>query len=112
VRRVKIPDISGALSETADGTVLAIEVSAGSKKAQFPAGYNPWREAVGCHVHAPPHEGKANRDVVSVIAEGFGIPSNRVQIVSGSRSSYKKVLIAGIGMESVKDYLLKFLDRN
>lgn len=95
-------DISGALTETPDGTIIAIEVSAGSKTELFPSGYNPWRKTAGCMVSAQPVGGKANMAVIGLIASMLGISRNEVRILAGASSSQKKVMVQGLSAEEVK----------
>ena len=93
------------VQETPDGIIITIEVSAGSKKAQFPDGYNPWRKAFGIAVKAPPVEGKANKAIVELIAGHFHLPVHAVTILSGQTSSVKKVRICGISRQQIIDLI-------
>ena len=95
----------GLCQETADGIIITIEVSAGSKKALFPDGYNPWRKAFGIAVKAPPVEGKANKAIMELIAGHFHIPVHAVTILSGQTSSVKKVRICGISRQQIIDLI-------
>jgi uncharacterized protein (TIGR00251 family) len=105
-------DISPAVSRTDDGAVLTIEVSAGAKRAVFPSGYNEWRKAVGCSVRAPAQEGKANREVIAIIAETLGIPRKNVRILSGETSSLKRVQVEGEDPGELVRQLTRALDRS
>ncbi len=96
-----MPGIADALSEDQNGTIIAIEVTAGGKKAEFPAGYNEWRKQIGCRVSAPATGGKANRAVIELIAETLGQPVASVSILSGTTSSHKRILVTGIGKADV-----------
>ena len=89
-------DITPALAGSDGGTILILEVSAGSKRASFPSGYNEWRRAVGCMVRAQAIGGKANLEVVRNLAAFFKLPTNRIRIVSGAASPLKKVFIEGL----------------
>ena len=67
---------------------LRLRVSAGSSR----------RRALGVHggalklsVKAPPEKGRANRDVVSLVAETFGLAPSDVTILSGETSPDKVV---------------------
>ena len=104
-------DISPAVSQTDDGAVLTIEVSAGAKRAVFPSGYNEWRTAVGCSVRAQAQEGKANREVIAIIAETLGTPRRNVRILAGETSSLKRVLVEGLDQEELVRQLTLALDR-
>lgn len=90
-----------ALSEDREGTIIAIEVNAGSKTSVFPDGYNLWRKAIGCRVAASPIEGKANRAIIRLISDALHIPVSSISIQSGSTSSQKRVLIKGLDKEGV-----------
>ncbi len=84
-----------------------LDVHAGSRREEFPAGVNVWRSAVGCSIRAPPVEGKANKAIVSLVSSVLGVPKSSVTIVSGQTSSVKRVCIAKLD----KDTLVKALDR-
>jgi len=98
-------DIMPALSCSDKGTIITIEVSAGSKKASFPAGYNGWRKAVGCRVRAPALEGRANKEVIAVISETIGIEKTCISIISGSNSPVKKILVEGLTPDQIRSVL-------
>ena len=93
---VNVPSLGDAISETENGTIITIEVTAGGKKNAFPAGFNGWRKTIGCCVTAPAVGGKANRAVVAIIAQTLDLPENAVQIQSGAKSQIKRVIIQGI----------------
>ncbi|OGY96581.1 MAG: hypothetical protein A2128_00850 [Candidatus Liptonbacteria bacterium GWC1_60_9] len=46
-------------------------------------------------VREPAREGKANRAIEAALAEHFGVPSSRVEIVSGHHGRVKVVEIVG-----------------
>jgi uncharacterized protein (TIGR00251 family) len=98
-------DFTKAIQSADRGTVLAIEVTPGSRANLFPAGFNPWRDAVGCQVTSPPVEGKANKAVLSLIADSLGIPRTRVSLLSGSGSSRKKILLEGVSAADLAAFL-------
>jgi hypothetical protein len=103
--------MADALFDDHDGTLLVIEVSAGTKSDLFPAGYNTWRKAIGCRVAAPAVEGKANKAVIRLISTTIGMPLSAVSIVSGLTSSQKKVRIAGITKAQLTGLLCSESDR-
>jgi len=102
-------DISPALSSSDKGNIITIEVTAGSKNACFPAGYNAWRKAVGCRVRAPALEGRANKEVIAVVSEVVGIEKTCVRILSGSASPIKKILVEGLTPDQLGSVLSVFL---
>jgi uncharacterized protein (TIGR00251 family) len=90
-----VPSLADAISETKNGAILAIEVTAGAKQNVFPAGFNEWRKTIGCRVTAPAVEGRANNAVISLIARTFTLPESAVRIQSGARSPVKRITISG-----------------
>jgi len=91
-----MPDIADALLEERNGTIISIDVTAGAKEELFPAGYNEWRKAIGCRVTAPALEGRANKAIITLIAETLDLPVSSITIQSGATSSQKRVLVAGL----------------
>jgi uncharacterized protein (TIGR00251 family) len=105
------PDgIRQAVTAREQGTLLTIEVTAGSKTESFPSGYNVWRKAAGIQVKAPAVEGKANKAIISLVADTLDVPKTSVQIVSGQTSSVKKILISGMNPEILVDRLVHLLN--
>lgn len=101
-------DFSQALSPSKNGTVITVEVSAGSRRDCFPSGFNPWRKAIGCQVTALPLEGKANKAVIENIAVILNVPTSRVRIISGSTSTTKRILVMGVNCNEI-DKILRSL---
>jgi uncharacterized protein (TIGR00251 family) len=93
--------IADAITDTDDGAVIELEVSAGSRRDRFPAGYNAWRHAIRIEVRAPPAGGKANRAVVSSIASALQLPPSRITILTGHTSTQKRVRVEGKSADEV-----------
>ena len=51
-------------------------------------------------VRAAPERGKANDEIVDVLAEFFDVAAQSVQIVSGETSRNKRVRIAGLSIDT------------
>jgi uncharacterized protein (TIGR00251 family) len=100
-------DIREALRASEQGTIISLEVTPGSRNDIFPAGFNPWRKAIGCSVTALPLEGKANRAVAGLVAAALGIARSRVSVISGATSHQKKVLVTGMDPVTIADILEK-----
>ncbi|WOF16004.1 YggU family protein [Methanoplanus sp. FWC-SCC4] len=102
-------EFDDAVMDYEDGILISLDVSAGSKKTIFPAGYNCWRSAVSCKIKAPPVEGKANKMIISAVASYFSVHNNDVSIISGTTSSSKRVYVKGISKKNAVEILLKSL---
>jgi hypothetical protein len=100
-----MPDMSDALFEDRRGTIIALDVTANAKNDAFPAGYNVWRNAIGCRVTAPAVEGKANQAIITLVSEILGVHAAAVSIQSGATSSQKRVLVAGMNKKDLLERL-------
>ena len=94
-------DFSDALVSHPDGCLIALEVSPNARRERFPDGYNPWRQAIGCAITAPPLEGRANRAVIALLAGTFGVKKGQVEVVAGATSTQKRVLVRGRSVDEV-----------
>ncbi len=56
-------------------------------------------------VAAPPEKGKANKALIKIMAETFGLPKNRVSIEQGQSSHHKIVLLHGTNADDVRNRL-------
>ena len=80
------------------GTLLTIRAKTRSKSP----GIILEDDAMCCvYVKAPPIRGKANIEIVKVIAKRLNIPTPNVRIVSGEKTSTKTLLIEGITPQAV-----------
>jgi len=98
-------DYRGALVSTREGTVIALDVTAGAKETAFPRGYNAWRRNIIFSVREPPEGGRANAEILRYLSEFFSLPQSRIRILSGASSHRKKVLIEGMEPERVLELL-------
>jgi uncharacterized protein len=57
-------------------------------------------DAVELCVAAPPRDGEANKAVVEVLSGVLGVPKSTLQVVRGSKSRDKVVLVQGVALAS------------
>ena len=50
-------------------------------------------DALKLRINAPPVDGKANAHIIAVLADTFGVPKNRVELVSGGTGRRKRFRI-------------------
>jgi uncharacterized protein len=60
---------------------------------------------------APPVEGRANEELIRLLAELFGAPRQRIAILSGQTSKNKVVSVSGISVDEASRVLAGALDR-
>ncbi|MGA2217421.1 MAG: DUF167 domain-containing protein [Terracidiphilus sp.] len=87
----------GFVRETAGGVTLAVRAQPGAKKTAIIGVYGEGASAqLKIAVQAPPVEGKANAALIDFLAELFGLPRNRVELVSGEFNRSKVFLLHGL----------------
>lgn len=72
---------------------IALKVVPGSRKSQV---VGPYGDRLKIKVAAPPEDGRANKEVCSLIAEACGVPVKNVTVLSGAASPEKVVRVAGL----------------
>ena len=89
-------DISNAIRKHPNGVILSIFVTPQSSESLFPAGYNQWRRCIEIKVQSPPSDNKANNEVIKLLTSFFGVSNKDIEIISGSHSRLKQVLVKSI----------------
>ncbi len=84
-------NVAAALEEQSNGTLISVRVSTGSDSARFPAGYDQWRHQIEARVTAAPQQGKANRELLELVAGFFDVASNEVTLARGHTSREKRI---------------------
>lgn len=72
---------------------LKIKVEPRSSRSEVVGQYG---EALKVRLTSPPVEGKANKELVEVLAREFGISKKDVEIISGQSSKNKIVRLTGV----------------
>ena len=79
---------------------IVVHVTPGSSRSDVLPG-DPWR----AHVHARATDGRANEELVHVLAAWFHVSPSHVRIVSGQTTRDKRVEIVGVDAPVVKESL-------
>ncbi|WP_292467191.1 DUF167 domain-containing protein [Methanolobus sp.] len=94
-----------ALKEVDAGVIIDIEVTPGSKSLCVPSGYNHWRKRIEVRLSQNAQKGKANEQLIGILADIFGLRSSAISIVSGMHNSKKSLLLENIEYVVVVDVL-------
>ena len=78
--------------ETDRGVAFRIRVLPRSSKCEL-AGLHG--DALKIRITAPPVEGAANAHLVRFLAEEFGVPASRVEVIAGHAGREKRVRVTG-----------------
>ena len=60
-------------------------------------------EYLKVRLKSPPVEGKANRELVEVLAKVLGVSKGQVEIISGVKGRVKEVMLSGVRPEKLED---------
>nr|WP_084324046.1 DUF167 domain-containing protein [Methanolobus tindarius] len=82
-----------ALKEVDSGVIIDIEVTPGSKVLCVPSGYNLWRKRIEVRLSQNAQKGKANEQLISALADLFGLRSSEISFVNGMHNSKKSLLL-------------------
>lgn len=78
------------IRETNDGVALAVRAQPGATKTAIVGVYGEGATAeLKIAVHAPPIEGRANKELIPVLAEKFSLPRSSIQLAPGELSRGK-----------------------
>ncbi|HII07018.1 MAG TPA: hypothetical protein HA349_06820 [Methanotrichaceae archaeon] len=106
------PDqILEAIDTHPQGVLIRFEVSPGSNRLEIPSGFNPWRRSFEAKLTEKPIKGKANLQLTRALADLLGVPGERVQVISGQKSSRKVVLVLGLDADGAAELLAGFGSR-
>ena len=81
------------LQSDGDGVRLSVKVAPGASRSRVAGVFD---RALRVAVTAPPEGGRANADVIDLLAEVFGLKRGSVQIVHGQTKRLKLVRLSGI----------------
>jgi len=94
------------LRAVAGGVTLAVRAQPGAKKTAITGVYGEGAAAqLKIAVQAPPIEGRANEALIAFLAGFFGLPRNRIELLSGELSRSKVFLVRGLTLAEVERLL-------
>jgi uncharacterized protein (TIGR00251 family) len=92
-----------AISETDDKVILRLRVVPNAKRTEL---VGLTCSELKIRLHAPPVDGKANKELVKFLAKTLGVRKSAVAIRSGESSRSKTLIIAGIDKKKAESLLL------
>ena len=85
--------------DTPEGAIVNVKAVPRSSKAGLDGLLG---DAVKVRVRIAPVDGKANKELVAVLADAFGLPKASVAFKSGETSKTKRLLLRGVASEAVR----------
>lgn len=84
--------------ETAEGTVINVRAAPRSSRAGLDGTVG---DAIKVRVRSAPVDGKANKELIEVVADAFGLAKSAVAFISGETSKTKRLLLRGLSPSQV-----------
>lgn len=75
-----------------DAVILSVKIVPGASRTRY---LGEWERCARIAVASPPEKGRANRELVSFLAELLGVRRQAVEVISGQTNPRKKIRIAG-----------------
>lgn len=91
------------LSKTEDGATLRVRVVPNAKRTEIDCEFG---SQLKIRLHAPPVDGKANKELTSFLAKRLGLKKKCVTIACGDKSRDKLVAISGLNVALIRNALL------
>ncbi|MFN0135982.1 MAG: DUF167 domain-containing protein [Phycisphaerae bacterium] len=82
-----------AIDESAEGVTFALKVVPGASRSKI---VGLLGAALKVAVAAPPEDGKANEEVIRVLAGALSVARSDVEIISGETRPQKRVLVRSL----------------
>lgn len=92
-------------TETPEGAIVSVRAAPRSSKAGIEGLWGD--DAIKIKIKSAPVDGKANKELVEVLADEFRLPKSSVVFKSGETSKTKRLLLKGVSAEAVKERVEK-----
>lgn len=86
------------LTETAEGVVINVRAAPRSSRAGLDGTVG---DALKVRIRSAPVDGKANKELIEVLADAFGLPKSAVAFKGGETSKTKRLLLRGITKDTI-----------
>jgi uncharacterized protein len=90
------------IDQDGDGICMNVRVIARARKTEL-AGTRD--DALLVRLNAPPVDGAANEELISLLATVLGVARRNITIVSGQRSRHKRVRVVAINVAAAEAFL-------
>lgn len=90
------------MTETPEGVVLNVRAQPRSSRPGIDGLVG---DAVKVRIRCAPVDGKANKELIEVLADAFGLPKSAIEFKGGETSKTKRLLLRGTTKESILSQL-------
>ena len=86
-------------TETAEGVIVNVRAQPRSSRAGIDGLFGA--DALKVRIRSAPVDGKANKELIEVLSDAFGLPKSAVSFRSGETSKTKRILLRGATKETI-----------
>ena len=87
-------------TESTEGVIVSVRAAPRSSKAGIDGLWGD--DAIKIRIKSAPVDGKANKELIEVLADEFDLAKSQVVFKSGETSKTKRILLMGVSSEKVK----------
>lgn len=87
-------------TESNEGVIVSVRATPRSSKAGIEGLWGD--DAIKIRIKSAPVDGKANKELIEVLADEFDLAKSQVVFKSGETSKTKRILLTGVSPEKVK----------
>ena len=87
-------------TESTEGVIVSVRAAPRSSKAGIEGLWGD--DAIKIRIKSAPVDGKANKELIEVLADEFDLAKSQVVFKSGETSKTKRILLMGVSSEKVK----------
>lgn len=98
---MKKAELASCLREHHQGLTLTVRVQTRSSRQGPIALSGEGRSSIKWGVHAAPHGGEANEELLESVANYFDLPKSKVKLLQGNSSREKVLLLEGVKYSAV-----------
>ena len=95
-----------AIDASKDGAILSVKVQPGAPRSAVKGAHGG---ALKVAVAAPPEKGKANEELVRLLARALDLDRRGLEVVAGETGREKRVLVRGIQAAALAERVAKLL---
>ncbi len=90
------------VSDNAMGCILTLHAVPRAACSRI---HGPHGDALKISLHAPPVDGRANKELILFLADSLGIHARNLSLVGGQTGRHKRVHIQGISATTIRSIL-------
>ena len=89
-------------TETAEGVIVNVRAQPRSSRAGIDGLFGA--DALKVRIRSAPVDGKANKELIDVLADAFGLPKSAVVFKGGETSKTKRLLLRGLAAAQMPSF--------